>query len=63
MSRRSTNSGGELLVIEQLRQLPRSEHLIENMVKNYAQSNRRSIFYIQLKTVVYLIGCFCFVLL
>ena len=38
--------------MEQLQHLPRSDHLVENMVKNYAQSNRKTIFHSQSKPVV-----------
>ena len=52
MRRRSTNPGFELLVMEQLRYSLRSEHQVENTVKNYAQRNRKTTFYSQLKIVV-----------
>ena len=52
MSRRSTNPRCELHVVEQLRHSPRSEHQVENTVKNYARRNRQTKFHSQLKTAV-----------
>ena len=52
MSRRSTNPRGELHVVEELHYSPRSEHQVENTVKNYAQRNRKTKFHSQLKTAV-----------
>ena len=52
MSRRSTNPRCELYVVEQLRYSPRSEHQVENTVKNYARRNRQTKFHSQLKTAV-----------
>ena len=52
MSRRSTNPRCELHVVEQLRHSPRSEHQVENTVKNYARRNHQTKFHSQLKTAV-----------
>ena len=62
MSRRSTNPRCELHVVEQLRYSPRSEHQVENTVKNYARRNRKTKFQ-SVEDRCVLIGCFCFVFL